>query len=104
MLFVDIRHWLNADMTSPGLPQLKRQVDRITGIISYITSFENGIPDCLPPKCWKKPNRKPCKEPLQIDFTVEGRISWICPACGDEGIISGWEGLRWDLGRNWPNA
>jgi hypothetical protein len=24
-------------------------------------------------------------------------VEWECSECGDDGIISGWEGTRWDL-------
>jgi hypothetical protein len=30
---------------------------------------------------------------IEVD---SGRISWECPACGDNGIIHQWEGTPWD--------
>jgi len=28
---------------------------------------------------------------------ASGQIHWRCGICGDEGIVSGWEGLIWDM-------
>ena len=44
------------------------------------------------------PKRKPCKGELDIDLDhTSGHISWRCEVCGDEGVVSGWEGLIWDM-------
>jgi RNA polymerase subunit RPABC4/transcription elongation factor Spt4 len=34
---------------------------------------------------------------LNVQFTEDDRIYWICPTCGDDGIIDGWHGLIWDV-------
>ncbi len=31
------------------------------------------------------------------------RIEWCCTCCGDEGVISGWEGTYFDLGTRKPD-
>jgi hypothetical protein len=46
--------------------------------------------------CWRRPNRQPCEGVLQIEMRKEF-IHWHCPECGDEGVVTGWRGLMWDM-------
>ena len=43
-------------------------------------------PQALSGQAARPPRRGPCP-----------RIEWACPACSEEGVISGWEGSPWDL-------
>lgn len=98
MWIIDIRHWLNEDFTGPGLPQLKFKVKKLGEIITYATAVEAGIPVDVQPRCWRKPGRKPCAGELDISFDPDtDQIHWLCPVCGDDGVVSGWEGLIWDM-------
>ena len=48
-------------------------------------------------RCRRWPGRRPCAGLLTIFFDVEiFDVLWFCPACGDNGRISGWEGTFWD--------
>ena len=74
------------------------KVKKMGEVITYATSIESGIQVDSPPKCWRRPGRKPCKGILEVGLNrFENQIHWICPVCGDEGVISGWEGLIWDM-------
>jgi hypothetical protein len=97
MWVIDIRHWLDNAQTGPAVPRLKFKVKKLGEIITYATAEAAGIPVQDPPKCWRRPKRKPCTGNLdiRIDEFVE-RIYWKCGACGDEGTVTGWKGLRWD--------
>ena len=97
MWVIDIRHWLNDDKTGPAVPQLRLKVKKMTEIITFATSLEKGLVTSSPPKCWRRPNRKPCAGELEIHFTAEDRIHWICPVCEDEGVLMGFRGLIWDI-------
>lgn len=51
-----------------------------------------GTPLCAPFE------RKPCKGSLEIDLDESlGQIHWCCSKCRDEGVITGWQGLIWDM-------
>jgi hypothetical protein len=97
MLVIDIRHWLNEQEDGPAAPQLLRKVKKLAEIITWITSRDRGLPTGETPKCWRRPNRKPCKGTLKIQFEIDDRIHWLCPECEDEGLIDGWQGLIWDM-------
>jgi hypothetical protein len=48
-------------------------------------------------RCRRRPGRRPCTGVLSIllDESLEDLV-WHCPACGDNGVIRGWEGTFWD--------
>jgi len=94
MLIVDFRHWLNESMTGPAVPKLKNKVEQLGRIISFATDPDGNHPQ---PTCSRRPGRKPCPGKLEAFLTEDLTIYWHCPKCGDEGLISGWQGLLWDL-------
>ena len=98
MWVINIRHWLNESFTGPGLPQLKFKVQKLGEIITYATAIEAGIPVDVRPQCWRKPQRKPCAGELEISLNPDTKqIHWQCTECRDEGVVTGWSGLMWDI-------
>jgi hypothetical protein len=93
---INIQHWLNETKSGPAVPDLRLKVEKITEIIIYATSLSETQTG-EPPTCRRRPKRKPCKGHLIINFEYSDQIHWICPACQDEGIVTGWEGLIWDM-------
>jgi hypothetical protein len=64
----------------------------------FLSMIEAGISVDSLPKCWRRPNRKPCKGTLVIQLDpATDQIHWICPICEDEGGVTGWKGLIWDM-------
>jgi RNA polymerase subunit RPABC4/transcription elongation factor Spt4 len=98
MWVIDIRHWLDENLSGPGVPQLRFKVKKLTEIITFATAIKAGISVNSPPVCWRRPKRKACLGKLEIDFDPDtDQIHWVCPECGDEGVVTGWRGLIWDL-------
>ena len=98
MWAIDIRHWLDETKSGPAVPRLRRKADKLGEIIAYATSEVAGIPIDSLPKCWRRPKRKPCIGILDIHLDeTTGQIYWHCPVCRDEGVVTGWEGLIWDM-------
>jgi hypothetical protein len=100
MWLIDIRHWLNDNYDGPALPRLKLKVAKLKEIIIYATSELAGRTVESAPRCWRKPQRKPCEGILKVRVVGHDEIRWFCPACSDEGVISGWTGLIWDMSFN----
>ena len=89
---------MNETKSGPAVPQLRLKVKKLSEIITYATSVTAGISMKSTPKCWRRPKRKPCKGELDIELDLaSGQIQWRCEVCGDEGVVSGWEGLIWDM-------
>lgn len=98
MWVINIQHWLDETKTGPAVPQLRLKVKKLSEIIMYATSATAGIPTDSTPRCWRRPKRKPCQGLLDIYLdAITDQIHWHCSACKDEGVVSGWEGLIWDM-------
>ena len=64
-----------------------------TEIVAQASNYEE--PTTI--RCWRRPGRKACAALLTIFFDVDNfDVLWFCPACDDNGRISGWEGTFWD--------
>ena len=98
MWVINIQHWLDETKSAAAVSQLKSKVKKLAEIITYATSFVADMPTDLIPKCWRRPKRKPCKGNLDIYLEkATNQIHWYCNICGDEGVVTGWEGLIWDM-------
>jgi len=98
MQVVDIRLLLDESLSGPELPQFKFKVQKLTEIVTYATAKESGISVDILPRCWREPKRMPCAGRLETSIDHDKKqIHWRCPDCGDEGVITGWWGLVWDL-------
>lgn len=52
--------------------------------------------------CRRRPGRRLCLGHLSVlRGDDEAPIEWSCPACGDEGTISGWQNSPFDLRQAW---
>ena len=98
MWVINIQHWLNETKSGPAAPKLRLKVKKLSEIITFATSVSAGIFMESTPRCWRRPKRKPCKGELDIELDLaSGQIHWSCSICGDEGVVSGWQGLIWDM-------
>jgi hypothetical protein len=89
MWVINIQHWLNETKSGPAVPQLKLKVKKLSEIIIYATSIAAGLLVETTPKCWRRPQRKPCTGELDIEIDqASGDIHWRCRICGDEGVVS----------------
>lgn len=98
MFAIDMTDWLNKLFSDTAPPPLKVRLKKLAEIITYATSNMAGISFYHQPRCWKRPDRKPCRDVLEITFVPENdKIRWRCPTCGNEGEITGWRGEFWDM-------
>ena len=98
MWVIDIRHMLDDNQSGPAIPRLKLKVQKLAEIITYATAKEAGVSLAVQPLCWRKPKRKPCPGELEISLNPDTeQIHWLCPECGDEGVLTGWRGSIWDV-------
>jgi hypothetical protein len=94
----NINHFLSpdgdiADMPGPAINLAKH----ITSIIAAITSHYPAIHYNTGIWCRRRPGRKPCQGEIYATLSrLDNEIKWYCPICGDNGIISGWQGTLWD--------
>jgi len=93
---IDLRHYLTpagafADMPAPA----RRLAEYFASIVVDATTNLDGEPAV---RCRRRPGRRRC-EGMVIAFPDpehDHAITWYCPVCGDNGLISGWQGALWD--------
>jgi hypothetical protein len=95
----DLRHFLDergalVDLPSPAL----NLVLFLSSIVAWVTSGRSLATLRTNVPCRRSPGRRRCRGEILAAFVQEepGAIGWRCPACGDNGVIRGWEGTRWD--------
>ena len=47
-------------------------------------------------KCRRRPGHRTCPGVIEHRVWADERVTWHCPHCGDNGIISNWQSTAWD--------
>lgn len=96
MFVVDLRHFLDLPADVPG--PARRMADNLTRIVRAATAGDAGVSWVSALPCSRRPGRRPCPGHLALFRTeVPPSIDWRCSACGDDGVIRGWERSAFDL-------
>jgi hypothetical protein len=63
---------------------------RIGGVVSAATAHPPGEAIATGLACHRRPGHKPCPGKLLVRRAeAPAQIEWACPACSEEGVISG---------------
>jgi hypothetical protein len=92
----DLRHFLDLPADAPA--PARRMAEHLTLVVRAATAGEGGQRWVSALTCTRRPGRRPC--PGHIGVVRRGvpqAIEWWCTSCGDEGVISGWQGSPFDL-------
>jgi len=91
----DLRHFLDMpdDAPSPAM-RLGLQFAAIVRAAS-VRPVGTGARSAV--GCIRRPGRRPCEGFIMVFRRTNGEIAWSCDTCGDEGVITGWEGSPTDL-------
>ena len=91
----DISHYLNdIGLLKPDMPTpINRMAEFLLAIVEAVTpkiptlGYNSGV------RCRKRG----CKGSIQASLhTLDGKIAWCCPICEQNGVISHWQGTKWD--------
>ena len=97
MYITNIQHLLDASAKMPNeMPKEARELISFLTLIIDITT--KNVPHTLTAtdvRCFEKGCNGMIKTALRPD-TEE--IHWYCPDCENEGLISNWQGTKWDNG------
>ncbi len=94
MYITKLTHFLDDDGNIPrDMPKEARElanflalvVDSITGT-SSLGDNDSRI------RCFEKG----CEGTIKSEITIDTSVHWICPVCGNEGIISEWQATKWN--------
>jgi len=79
--------------------------EHLTLIVRAATAGEGGRGWVSALPCTRRPGRRPCPGHLALLRTdVPASIDWQCTACGDDGVIRGWERSPFDLRPRGPEV
>lgn len=99
-LITDLRDFFNEDGSRTEMPNPARTcADYFGRIVKGVTNRQS---DALATgvRCRKRPRRRPCPGEIIAFIDEQQAISWPCPVCRDNGLISGWKGTIWDWSVN----
>jgi hypothetical protein len=92
----DLRHFLNEEGSLEEMPKpafkLASHLGRIVKAVT--TRKRHGLTTGV--RCRRRPGYKACPGDIIAFIDEHGSISWSCPICKDNGVISGWRGTMWD--------
>ena len=101
MKITDWNHLMSVEEIGADQPPAAyREVNYLSRIIMAATSRPAGQEEISAVWCRKRPGRKRCCGRLAVRLQdVPPEIHWMCPQCGDAGIISNWRGSVSDYSR-----
>ncbi len=92
----DLRHFLDLPGDAPG--PARRIAEQLSLMVRAATAGDAGLPWVSAIGCRRRPGRRACPGHIAVYRSdVPPSIEWRCTACGDEGVISGWEHSPLDL-------
>jgi hypothetical protein len=90
-------HFLNEDGSRADMPNRSRTLAEYFGhIVKAVTTRQREADLDTGIRCRRKPKRNRCPGEIIAFIDERGSISWACPVCEDNGVISGWKGTSWD--------
>jgi hypothetical protein len=91
---IDLRHYLtNTGALAELLARARSLAEYWTTIVAQGTNFDEPVTL----RCRRRPQCHAWTGTLDIRFDDDFlEIIWCCPVCGDNGVISGWQGSFWD--------
>jgi hypothetical protein len=99
MRVTNITHFLNEDGSLADLPREAADLLDFLGQVVAAASFSYDLPVATAGEiCCADVKGRRCNGFIEVWVDTGGHyIGWECLECGDEGMISGWEGTVWDL-------
>jgi hypothetical protein len=93
--FIDARTG-NLPTNVPG--PARRLIEHLTRIVAAATTAAGGHDQPFDQiKCRRRPGHRACPGVIEHHVWADERITWQCPRCGDNGVISNWQSTAWDL-------
>lgn len=97
-LVANLRHFLTENDEIPDLPPEAKELLQFLGEIVEAASLAYDQPVTLAGEiCRAITDGKKCGGEIETWVSAENNsIGWECLECGEDGIISDWEGTTWD--------
>jgi hypothetical protein len=98
MSVTDLRHFEGIELDPEAPAPALRVAAHLRRIVRAATVFAGRGVQATALPCRRRPRRVPCPGRVRVERQdLPSQILWGCPACGDEGVIDGWQGSPDDL-------
>lgn len=91
-----MRHVVPGDDAALPLAAQRRS-DFTRALAEAATSRRAGSAWLSAVRCIARAGRKRCGAWTMVARREPGRVEWSCPACGEQGVVTGFEGTEHDL-------
>jgi hypothetical protein len=96
----DLRHFVNKDGSRTDMPNRTRRLSDYFGSIVKGVTIRRGDKLATGVGCKGRFRQGPCPGEIIAYINEHDGISWSCPVCMNNGVISGWKGTIWDWSVN----
>jgi predicted RNA-binding Zn-ribbon protein involved in translation (DUF1610 family) len=93
----DITHYLNAEGELAAMPGDARKLASF--LVLLIDAASRAIPARNSDTRIRCRTRDCTGAIRALIASSEGKIVWHCPECGHNGVVSNWQGTKWDQTR-----
>jgi hypothetical protein len=91
----DLRHFIDLPDDAPG--PARKMAEQLGNVVRAAPAAEAGTTWVSALPC-RRPGRRACPGHIVVFRPdLPARIEWRYDSCGDDGVISGWEGSYFDL-------
>lgn len=101
----DLSHFIDETGNLPtNVPRpARRLAEYLAAIVAAATGAADNKGQAIHAiKCRRRPGRRACPGVIEYRLWPDERITWACPNCGDNGVISNWQSTAWDHRRVQP--
>jgi hypothetical protein len=97
-IITNIQHFLDENGEVPDLPfEAQELLNFLSAIVEAATIAYDRPITLAGIKCRNIIKGKPCSGEIEVWVYAENNeIGWECLDCGEEGVITHWEGTPWD--------
>lgn len=92
----DMRHFLEVPDDAPG--PARKMAEHLSSVVRAATAGDAGGWWVSALICRRRPGNRSCHGHIAVfRADLPAPIEWQCSACGDDGVITGWEDSPFDL-------
>ena len=97
-LITNIQHFLDENGEVPNIPQEAQELLVFLSAVIEAASTKYDAPVTFADaNCRSVIDGQSCQGEIEVwVYAEDNSIGWECLECGEEGVISNWEGTQWD--------
>ncbi len=96
--YLNATHFLNEEGEIAEMPGPATAIAIfIRSVVGWVTMHHASTAERTNITCRRSPGRQRCLGEIEAHLLPDtGEIVYMCPECGDHGVITGWKDTSWD--------